>query len=518
MTVAKKRGPQAIIFGIVASGVGIALALLASEVAARVLDGYSLGSLVLTKRITTGPDRGSATRSDDIEVEEATRRYASAVTLGPGVDFSWYGEDPPAVKPYPTALWVLERLKLPGNETRLFEFNRAFLKDRICGNIATSMFGTQPDFLYFEPVGSSIFPTYRHLRQLSAPGWFTTNSFGWRGPDVSLDKPENVIRLAFVGASTTVDEYGFPFSYPEFIGHWLNLWAKARGEQYRLEAINAGRSGINSHSIAAIVRDELLPLEPDFVVYYEGSNQFFPPESIGYRFGRLYARPNVAAAHQLPEPGWSALVLRARLLLDAWRGGDGTEPVKPIQWIRMPGVDELNPDSRSQELPVQLPAIVVDLETINAVLTRIGSQMVMTSFVWMVEDGLKLNLPRQLPIFNYLNRDYWPASYSTMRRLADIQNRVFRDFARRHDMPFIDVAGTFPLDPNLFVDGVHFRYPAVRLQAWINFQELTRLIAARVAQGKLPRRMAHPGGRHQIFEQESPRTISREAVAASCGR
>lgn len=503
-------------FRLAATAAGVALALLAGEIGLRILDGYSLTSLALTTRAAApGPDRPNRSAA---ELDQAALRYASAVKRAPAVDFAWYLEDPPVIRPYPTPPWVWQRLQLAGNETRLFEFNRAFLADRICRDVATTMFGTQPDFLYFDPIGASPYPTYRHLRRLSAPGWFTTNSFGWRGPDVALDKPPQTIRVAFVGASTTVDESDFPFSYPEFIGQWLNLWAGRLDKPFRFDVINAGRSGINSHSIAAVVRDELLPLEPDLVVYYEGANQFFPPTSIGYRLGRLYARPRVDGAHEPPGPSRSAMARRIRTAIDAWRGGDGSEPIKPIQWIRMPGVDEANPDSRSRQLPVELPEIVSDLEGIHASLAGIGGELVMTSFVWMVTDGMKLELPRQLPLFNYLNRDYWPASYATMRRLADLQNRVFRDFARRHRLPFIDLAGAFPLDSNLFADGVHLRYAASRLKAWIVFQDLLGVIDARVAAGALPRPMAHPGARHPAFGQPTPRTISRAAVLASCQR
>lgn len=514
MTAEPETWLQRAAFRLAAAVLAVALAVLAGEVGLRILEGYGLASLALTTR-AAGPAATPPVRSD-AEVDRAALLYARAVKLAPAVDFAWYLQDPPVIRPYPTAPWVSQRLQLPGNETRLFEFNRAFLTDRICRDVATAMFGTQPDFLYFEPTGASLYPSYRHLRRLSAPGWFTTNSFGWRGPDVALNKPPQIIRVAFVGASTTVDESGFPFSYPEFIGHWLNLWAERQGRPFRFEVINAGRSGINSHSIAAVVRDELLPLEPDLVVYYEGANQFFPPASIGYRLGRFYTRPRADAAPEPPGAGRSALARRVRAVVDSWRGGDGSEPIKPIQWIRMPGVDEASPDSRSQQLPVELPEIVSDLEDIQASLAGIGGELVMMSFLWMVTDGLKLELPRQLTLFNYLNRDYWPATYLTMRRLADLQNRVFRDFAHRHQLPFIDLAGTFPMDSNLFADGVHLWYAASRLKAWIVFQDMVGVVEARVAAGTLPRPMAHPGTRHPAFDQPQPRTVSRTAVLASC--
>ena len=497
--------------GLVTLLASVALAFVLGEVVCRVLDGYALWPIRLG---SAGQPRVPA----PADADQLASRYARAVTLAPNVDASWYRQDPPPIAPYPTSALVRDRIALHANETALFEFNLAYLRDRLCRDVPTSAFGTLDDFLFFDPVEPGIYPSYRHLRRLSAPGWFTTNSFGWRGPDLSLDKPANTIRIAFVGASTTVQAYAFPYSYPEFIGDWLNRWSRARGWPFQFEVINAARTGIDSRSIAAIVRQELVPVEPDLVVYYEGSNQFRPVGAIGYRLGRLYPRPNVTSAHEAAGPRVSALLERGRRLMDSWRGGDGSEPVKPFQWIRMTGVDEEDPDPGDRNLPVELPSIVADLESIRVALEASGSKLVMTSFVWMVNDGMRLELPRQLVLFRYLNHDYWPATYGTMRRLADLQNRVFKNYARRHDLPFLDVAARFPLDSNLFGDAIHLQYPGVRLHAWIVFQDLVPLIEERIAAGKLPRPMIHPRSRHPAFDQPSPRRVTRAAILSDCRR
>ena len=71
--------------------------------------------------------------------------------------------------------------------------------------------GSLRDFYYFESTDGSKYPAYRHLQHISPPGWFVTNSFGWRGPDLGVNKPPDTIRIAFVGASTTIDAFGVPF-------------------------------------------------------------------------------------------------------------------------------------------------------------------------------------------------------------------------------------------------------------------------------------------------------------------
>lgn len=489
----------------------VAVALVAAEAICRVVDGYALSALTLVQTRAARP-------RVDTDLRSRALRYAEQVPAGPHVDRAWLTDDPPAIPPHPSPDWARARLDAYGGSgNALFEFNRAFLADRLCRDLATSVFGTMNDFLYFDPVEPGIYPSYRHPRRLSAPGWFTTNSFGWRGPDVSLDRPRNSIRIAFVGASTTVNDYAFPFSYPEFVGHWLNRWAAARGWPYSFEVINAGRTGIDSHSIAAIVRQELVPVDPDLVIYYEGSNQFWPPGAIGYRLGRVYPRPITSMRPTGGVERVSALGRRTVGAVRAWRGGDGREPIKPYQWIRLNGVNERDPDPYDPALPIELPAIVADLESIRAALEAIDSELVVTSFIWMVHDGMRLELPRQIGLFSYLNADYWPATYSTMRRLADLQNRVLAAYARENALPFLDVAGAFPLDSNLFADAIHVRDPAIRLHAWIVFQELTAVLDRRIAEGRLPRPPAAHRPVHPAFDQPSPRTVTRRAILDSCG-
>jgi hypothetical protein len=141
-----------------------------------------------------------------------------------------------------------------------------------------------------------------------------------------------------------------------------------------------------------------------------------------------------------------------------------------------------------------------------------------SSFVWMVRDGMRLDLPRQIGLFTYLNSDHWPASYSTIRRLADMHNRVFAAYARKNRLPFLDVAAALPLDSNLFSDAIHLQYPAVRLHAWIVFQAMTALLDERIAAGRLPRPSLRSWSTHPAFHQPSPRTITRAAILASCSR
>jgi hypothetical protein len=292
-----------------------------------------------------------------------------------------------------------------------------------------------------------------------------------------------------------VNAHDYPFSYPELIGKWLNLWAASRGVGVRFEALNAGREGMTSTDIEAIVRTEVLPLRPDLVVYYEGANQFV---------ARAMVKEPVLPQSANSEPedmrgGFrglvrdlayrSALVRRLKLALDSIAppraGAEWPKPDYELIWP--PNLDEADPDLARQDLPVQLPIILRDLDRIRATVTGAGAELALSSFKWFVHDGLVLDPVRHRTLLGHLNIAMYPLSYRDMARVAALQNRVYAKYAATHGLAFFDVAGLMPPSKDLYTDAVHFSYAGVRLHAWIVMQGLIPLIEKRLSSGVWPR-------------------------------
>src|SRR5262249_34618194 len=149
---------------------------------------------------------------------------------------------------------------------------------------------------------------------------------------------------------------------------------------------------------AAIVRDELLPLDPDLAVYYEGSNQFGSANELVTP--RILPRQELdprdpIVQHRVPE------AIRAHLatadLLDRALNGFRSvgEPRKPAYRLNWPaGVNEQNPNADNPNLPMQLPVIVKDLDNVRQSLATIGGQLVLCSFEWLVKDDMALSPSR----------------------------------------------------------------------------------------------------------------------------
>lgn len=495
--------------GIVLAVMITAIALVGAEAALRRIDGYPLRTLQLQQApqvVATDLDRAMA--------------HVRTLDVAPGVDRAWFTINPD--RPAPPPPDPVLKPRLPGYWTvglpSLYEWNREYLEGFTCRDqkAFTQAFGPYKDLFVFDALNGVEFPRFRFLRQAAYPSGLVTNEFGWRGPDVALDKPARTIRIAFIGSSTTVGAHSAPFSYPEVLGGWLNLWARARGLDVRFETLNAAREGIDSSSIAEVVRQEVLPLEPDLVVYYEGSNQFWPAAYIEWKDGKQPERPRRDPRTPWKVERFSVLALRARSLYDTWTNISG-EPSKPPLPVRWPAeLDEFDPALDSPVIPLNLNVILRDLEKIRTSLVASGSELLLESFLWLAWDGMKLDPIRDHGVSSYLNETFWPFNYAHMRRMADFQNRVFAKYAKTEGLDLLDFAGAYPRDPGLFVDAIHFTPDGVRLQGWVVLQKLIPLIERRIASGALPRPDRTPLAQHPAFAQNPRRLVPVSSFGASC--
>lgn len=94
----------------------------------------------------------------------------------------------------------------------------------------------------------------------------TTNDVGRRGPDVPRSKPAGTWRVAAAGDSITFG-HGVPDGAPYVAVLAERLNERLAGSPWRYDAVNGGVSGYDVLDCEAYLRHELLPYEPDLVVY-----------------------------------------------------------------------------------------------------------------------------------------------------------------------------------------------------------------------------------------------------------
>ena len=458
----------------------------------RSIDGFELLSVRLTPM--TAPVQISAPA-------KLATKYVRRLAVSPSVDRAWFDIDPPPPNPaarkdpeLDVRYWAHVGAELPS----VYVWNREYVRAVACANNGNFM--DLADVFVFAPITGKALPRFRFLPNTILASGLVTNRFGWRGPDIALNREQGVIRVAFVGGSTTANPHSHRFSYPEFVGGWLNRWAQVRRLPVRFEIINLGHEGSNSNDFAAEVPDDLLPLDPDLVVYYEGSNQFWPTDFVDWPNG-VPRKPKLT----FTPPTW--LMERSAI----WRRLDwlvnikllmrnGKERQRGFGIVRWPAdLDEHDPSLDYPKLPVNLTVILRDLDTIRGALSARGGVVALSSFVWLAHQDMRLDPLRHAIIYRYLNESFWPFPYAHMRRMADFQNRVFGKYAAAHGLPFLDVAARYPQDPDLFDDAIHMNEEGVRLHAWIAFNELVPVIEQRLAQGALPRPPPPPIDSHPAF-------------------
>lgn len=349
----------------------------------------------------------------------------------------------------------------------------------------------------FDPRDGNTHPRYRYPPNTTSPTGLVTNQLGWRGKPIA-DRTDRTIRIVFVGASTTAEDHAIPWSAPELLDEWLNDWSAARGLNVKFQVLNAAREGAFTADIVSIVRDEVVPLKPDLVIFYEGAIQF-DWSSVVKQAQSLKA---------LPKPryedlaGWvvdaarkSSLFIHILRFLNSTgisavgQVPEGPKPAYEIAWP--PGLSETDPDISRQDLPLNLPGILKDFEAMRSALSEVGSEFALSSFIWMVDDGMKVDPIEGRYIWGTNNEVYWPWTYHDLRRGVDFENRVYRKFAKEQNLPFLDVARLVPRAQSLFADGVHMTQSGVRVKAWAFFHELIGLVEKRLDDKQWPRSVAN---------------------------
>ncbi|MAG32727.1 MAG: hypothetical protein CL908_17745 [Deltaproteobacteria bacterium] len=479
------------------------VALLVCEGIVRGLDGYRILSFEL--RRDAPPEA-----EDPVHGVEAKARIdallAQAARL-PKVNPGWFTLDPPevvrkAIDPVHARRAAEGRVAAVNARHNLDYYRMVAARGDLEDRLRVIFVGSPPRTLWTfrGPAGGQPHPAYRYPANVTLPDGLTTNALGFRGAAVTVKKAPKTIRIACVGASTTVASHHFPWSYPEFMQPWLQTWINKLGLDVRIEVVNAGRDAIRPDDLAAIVRYEVLPLDPDYVLYYEGANSFRPGNHVklhdGAEFGEapddlVPTRSGEDASGGLLSGLTDHSAIVRRLCEISHRGRwSGDEPPKPRQEIVFPtGFDEGSPKLETVGDFLMLDNTLAALDGIRKDAESVGARMIMTSYCFMVRDGLVLDLRKKHHrfLFAQLNRMAWPSNYANLRRLADVQNRIFEIWAKDRGIDFIPVADQMPLDPDLFLDVVHTTMLGTRLRAWCVFQGLIPILARDLEAGRVPR-------------------------------
>jgi len=144
-----------------------------------------------------------------------------------------------------------------------------------CKFIGSDVFENTDDFLVAQICQNVYALSYeKSTIQLIAPDQhFPTiniNSYGFRGPEIIKEKPEDVYRIFVVGGSTALGTGSTSDSTT--ISGFLQKKFNDANLNGRVEVINAGIPGAYSLSETYYIKNMLLEFDPDLFIIYDGAN------------------------------------------------------------------------------------------------------------------------------------------------------------------------------------------------------------------------------------------------------
>jgi len=133
------------------------------------------------------------------------------------------------------------------------------------------------------------------------------NGYGFRGPEIVKEKPDNTVRIFVVGGSTTYsiralsDQQTIP-------GHLQENFDKLQINN-KIEVVNAGIPSIASTDELQLVQTKIIQFDPDLIIIYDGSNDlthsypWIKPKNESNVFGTIqYFYRTIYVLHGIFDP------------------------------------------------------------------------------------------------------------------------------------------------------------------------------------------------------------------------
>ena len=130
------------------------------------------------------------------------------------------------------------------------------------------------------PAGLQLLPNSERvygLRPMAGPP-ISSNTFGFRGEEITLDKGQNTFRIIMLGDSIT---FGNGVAWNETFSYHLQTMFNDSYRSLKFEVLNLGVSGYNTKQELAILRELGLKLDPDIVVLNVFLNDSDPVKKVG---------------------------------------------------------------------------------------------------------------------------------------------------------------------------------------------------------------------------------------------
>jgi lysophospholipase L1-like esterase len=280
------------------------------------------------------------------------------------------------------------------------------------------------------------------------------NSHGFRGEEITLEKPAGVIRIFVLGGSTV-----YCSRVPYESSHVRRL-EKALASHYpdqTIEVLNAGNHWhTTEHSLIKYLF-KIKDYDPDLIILYHGINDLYRSFSPArwahgdYRadYGHYYG-PVSHIVFEHAEPGHPFLAFDSRVaarVASVFRSNFATD----LRGKRKGSPVEVF-DFRS------LAAFRRNMEAIATIIPDDGVQLVLATQPFLYRRDLsreQRDLIEFPTMFCSMEGNRYP-SIDSMVRGMNAFNTVTAEVARKHGIPLIDLEAQIPKTTDHFLDDVHY--------------------------------------------------------------
>lgn len=335
----------------------------------------------------------------------------------------------------------------------------------------------QVDVTHVRPRGSR-FAENEALGYALTPGFRTNgrehNDQGYRGPNTTIDKSPETLRVVIVGASTV---YGELVTEPESSARQIETLLRAALPGRVVEVVNAGVPGWNSAETLISLRERVFPLDPDAIVILDGRNELFPQLFDRYRDD--YSHFRVSAAEVRERQSYFERIFRVSHLAMLWIKGSGHLGYSDrlehflyasIRFENRPSVEGI---LRNADDSRRTRGFHTNLSRAVERARERGVDIVLSTMPFWVE-GYRSGII-------YRDERLLPALARVMQR----NNAVIVSVAAEQRVPLVDAASALSTSEWL-IDDCHFNPAGERAFAGLVLEKLLPLLRARLSSAAGP--------------------------------
>ena len=314
---------------------------------------------------------------------------------------------------------------------------------------------------------------HHYLGYISAPnfqrGENKHNRLGFRGDEISTEKPVNTYRIVAVGGSTTYSVHveDFRDSYPDLLNGYLH-----DAGFDTTEVINAGMAGYTSYENLINIAYRVLPLEPNLIIIYQGFNdidrRFVHPVSryLGDNSGALV--PTISD-RVMPAIWEYSTYLRILGIRAGYIHSHADLDLHGNRWAQSNYEREFKRQVNQGTYPSGMFK-EVSAEKMVADNPPVHFQRNLVSMLGIAESH---NVDALL-VTMVLSRDFHARtgsvkskfySHDVFQTAMAQHNDITRRIAESTETPLFDLAIEFPDDPTLLTDGLHMNVDGNRVRA-----------------------------------------------------